>query len=160
MFCAMCDASNEPRCRHRLERGFTLLELMVTLGIFMFVLLGVGGMQLTTITGAQRSVDATLAANLASSAIEDLRVQNFDTLAAPAAPLQYDEYGALLVDNHGDPQTSGGYFAVTWTVGGGAGAKDVRVQVTWYPRVRFAGAESAGSGDPANVAMAAKIAKR
>jgi prepilin-type N-terminal cleavage/methylation domain-containing protein len=160
----MADEGSRRRRWQSAEQGFTLLELMVTLGIFMFVLLGVGGMQLSTITGGQRSVDATLASNLASSTLEDLRVQAFDTLAASAAPVQYDEYGALMVNGDGSLVTSGGYFAVAWTVtalgGGSAGAKDVRVEVTWSPRLRFGRFQSAGAADPSKVVMASKLAKR
>lgn len=112
------------RHRARRQRGFTLLELMLALGVFMTGLLGLLGMQLGIITGVQNANDLSLATNLATSSLDFLEVSDFDALAS----------GTQNFDNQGALTGGAGYFTVTTTITDDtAGLKNASVVVSWKP---------------------------
>lgn len=112
------------------EHGFTLLEVMITLGILSVGLLGLISMQLATVRGAQNAVETTLAMNLTSSGLDDLQLIDYATITTttvPGFPRKYDKQGIELA-------TSGGkeYFTVTANyVSAKTTYMDVRVTTTW-----------------------------
>lgn len=112
------------------EQGFTLLEVLVTLGILSVGLLGLIGMQLATVRGTQNAVETTLAVNLTASALDDLMLVDYSTITStsiPGFPRKFDKQGIELA-------TSGGteYFTVTANyVTAKTTYTDVRVTTTW-----------------------------
>ncbi len=68
------------------NRGFTLLEVLVAIGIFAFGLLALATMQTTAITSNSSSASLTVGAALAQGAMEDLMARSssdpFFTVAA------------------------------------------------------------------------------
>jgi len=81
------------------ERGFTLVEVMIALGILSFGVLAVASMQSSALLGTSRSNSVTIASNIATDRMERLMAIPFDNLAvlgsgdntyftgAPALPL-------------------------------------------------------------------------
>jgi len=64
------------------ERGFTLVEVMVALGILSFGVLAVASMQNTSLLGTARSNSVTTATNIAMDRMERLMALPFNTLTA------------------------------------------------------------------------------
>ena len=61
------------------EGGFTLIEVLVAMGILVFGLLAVGTMQMSAIRGNFFSGNTSAALTLASEKMEDLLNQNWET---------------------------------------------------------------------------------
>ena len=77
------------------ERGFTLVELMYALGYFMLGLTGLVSFQVMGAFTTQRAGDITLATNLTTATIENLRVQTPTSVVNAAQPIvtNYNRYG-------------------------------------------------------------------
>ena len=81
------------------ERGFTLVEVMIALGLLSFGVLAVASMQSSALLGTSRSNSVTIATNIATDRMERSMAISYDTLAvlgsgnntyftgAPALPL-------------------------------------------------------------------------
>ena len=85
--------SDHQRC----ERGFTFLEVMISLAVLSVGLLGLASMQIVSIKGAQNAAETSLAVNLANSALDELTLADFTTLLPsgfPGFPKTYDKQGA------------------------------------------------------------------
>jgi uncharacterized protein (TIGR02598 family) len=112
------------------QRGFTLVETMITLAILSTGMLGLMAMQLASVQGVQVAAETSLATNLASSVLDDLTLVDYTTLQTtgiPGFPRKFDKQGNELASN-----ASNEYFSVTAaviTVGGTY--VDIRVQTTW-----------------------------
>ena len=119
------------RLRHqRGEHGFTLIELMLALFIFMVGLAGITAFQIASMGAVQRSGDISIATNLAASTLEELRVTSYDHVVGTSSAF-YDRYGAAVAD--------GGYFTVTWVaVQLGVGQTDVEATTSWVHRLTVA----------------------
>jgi prepilin-type N-terminal cleavage/methylation domain-containing protein len=118
------------------EHGFTLLEVMITLGLLSVGILGLIGMQLATVRGAQNAVETTLATNLASSALDDLSLVDYSTITNTGItgfPRQYDKQGVEVGVSGGDV-----YFTVNAAyVAAKATYVDVRVTTTWANELKI-----------------------
>jgi type IV pilus assembly protein PilV len=64
------------------EKGFTLVEVMVASGIFVFGMLAVLGMLITSMGGNAEGRQITEATNIAASEIESLKLTDYDHLAS------------------------------------------------------------------------------
>jgi general secretion pathway protein I len=92
---------------HRLDRGFTLLEVMVALAIISTALVTLLGTHLMSLTLAQKNKEQTLAAMLARRKIGEIRTMPFDSLASDSGDFGPDypgagwemEVGAADIDN-------------------------------------------------------------
>ena len=107
--------------RRRAESGFTLMEVMIAFAILVVGILGVLSLQHMGIVHTALSGELTLASNLAATTIEDLRVQDFDSIDAD------EQY----YDKRAQPVSGFGYFKVTTEVTPSGNFKDVKVNVTW-----------------------------
>ena len=71
----------------RAERGFTLIEVLVALGIFGFVGLGIMGGLATAFRAQDTNRVHTIGENLARAVLEDIRSQDYQDLYTIAAPV-------------------------------------------------------------------------
>lgn len=121
-------ARNSERCA---ERGVTLLELMVTMGIVAVGILGLTSMNFHSARAVQDAAEIALAGNLASATLDEIQIQDYDLMTAGGVsgfPLFFDKYGRIaIVDTER-------YFRVdaeVESVVSSEGYKDVLVVVSW-----------------------------
>jgi type IV pilus assembly protein PilV len=134
------------------ERGFSLLEVMLGMVIFMIGMLGVIAMQVAMVRGTDFSAKVTEAATLAANRLERLMVLNYsdtDLDDTDADGTNQDanndgvdddggNFGLDDTGNQADHQSAGvgtnGVFNVYWNVAvdePAAKCKTVRVIVSW-----------------------------
>jgi type IV pilus assembly protein PilV len=104
----------------RQDTGFTLLEVLITLVILAIGMLGLAGMQVLSIRSNSFGQEMTVASTLAQNKLEELREEDFDTIA--------DSNDTCT--NYANGVT----FARTWTVADDTpanGMKTVEVVVSW-----------------------------
>jgi prepilin-type N-terminal cleavage/methylation domain-containing protein len=106
------------RIRIKNQKGFTLLEVMISVIILSVALLALAGLQIISIRGNSFGGTMTEAVTLARDKIEDLKKDNWDNLAA---------------GNYNDtPVVRGINYVRNWTVGAPANEmKEVTVSVSW-----------------------------
>jgi type II secretion system protein I len=108
--------------RSRAERGFTLIEVLVALGIMAVGLLGILALQRGAASASGYSRRATEAAILAEDKLEELRT----------TPLLLDREDADRVDAAGMANDDGP-FDRDWTLRfDGGRIVTITVKVTWY----------------------------
>ena len=107
------------------EKGFTLIESLISLLIFSTIFLGLTALQTSVIANNSSNKKITTATALAKDKIEDLKNKGFS-------------HSDLSVAAHTDSNNpvnergeKGGIFVRNWTVSGGSGTKDVTVYVSW-----------------------------
>ena len=118
---------NLPFRRQASQRGFSLVELFYALGYFAFGLEALVLFQIVGSYGSVRAGDISMATNLVSNRIEELRlVRPTDVIDAGASIKYFDHTGATLTG-------SSGYFTVTATPTQPVGARyyDLKANVTW-----------------------------
>jgi type II secretion system protein I len=103
------------------NRGFTLLEILITLAIFALGAIALANLQIVSIRGSGFNREATIATTLAQKRMEEL---------------ESSRYGAITSDETGVQEQNGGItYTITWTVKEGGTApnryKYVTVTVTW-----------------------------
>ncbi len=117
------------------QRGFTLVETMITLAILSTGMLGLMAMQISAVRGVQMAAETSLATNVAASALDDLTLVDYTTLQASGItgfPRKYDKQGNDLASNATNP-----YFTVNATVTATGGTYvDIRVQTTWASEMK------------------------
>lgn len=113
-----------PRMR-RTEHGFTLIETMIALAVFMVGLLALVSMQVSVIKNVQLANEMALATNLASAQLEEMELIDAATLEDGES--RFDNAGAQL------PADAEPYFTVTWVVTTPAATnlRDVTVTTSW-----------------------------
>ena len=107
------------------NKGFTLIEVLITMAIFSIGVLAVASMQYWSVRNTASGNIMTTATNLARSQMETLKsVPDITTLANGADPNN-------PIDADGNP---GGPFTRTWVVTnplGGSGTRQLQVTVGW-----------------------------
>ena len=111
------------RCKQMTNEGFTLVEVMIGMAIFLIGFLAVGSMQIAAINGNAGAREATEAATRATNQLETLIALPFESI------------------DDGDPETVGAY-TVSWEVldefeSPGTvlpNTKTITVTVTWQQR--------------------------
>jgi prepilin-type N-terminal cleavage/methylation domain-containing protein len=111
------------RSKQMTNEGFTLVEVMIGMAIFLIGFLAVGSMQIAAINGNAGAREATEAATRATNQLETLIALPYDSIVA------------------GGPVTDGAY-TVSWAVLDGTAAlntplpntKTITVTVTWLQR--------------------------
>jgi len=103
------------------NRGFTLLEILVTLVICALGALALANLQIVSMRGSGFNRDATFATTLAQRKMEELKSSSYSTVIANATGVQ--------------EQNAGTTYTTTWTVSESGTApnryKNVGVTVTW-----------------------------
>ncbi|MGH7858232.1 MAG: type IV pilus modification PilV family protein [Candidatus Binatia bacterium] len=108
--------------------GFTLIEVLVGVGIFLTTMVGLSSLLTTTMRTNNYARNVTAATNLAGDKMEELGATAYAALAGGSDPDPLTEAG-----------TAGGAGAIytrSWTVADGpeADTKLVTVTVTWLDR--------------------------
>jgi len=113
------------------NRGFSLLEVVVALGIFSIGILAIAGLQITATSGNAKARFATEAATLAQDVAERLLVLDYDH-ATPSVEFQLGTT-VVLPDPGGLPDPFGGRYRVRYEVAaaGLISARDITVRVFW-----------------------------
>lgn len=76
-------------------RGFSLVEVVLAMGILSFVILALMGLFSVGMTTDRRSTDATLVASMTSQVMGDLRLLQQKTPPDTRTNYQFDAYGQL-----------------------------------------------------------------
>jgi type IV pilus assembly protein PilV len=107
------------------NKGFTLIEVLITMAIFSIGVLAVASMQYWSVRNTASGNVMTQAANLARAKLEELKsVPDVMTLTNGAGPNN-------PIDADGKP---GGIFTRTWAITnplGGSGTRQIDVTVGW-----------------------------
>jgi len=110
------------------ERGFTLVEVMIALGILSFGVLAVASMQSSALLGTSRSNSVTIASNIATDRMERLMAISYDNLAVLGnGDNTYFSDAQELPLNMKDQD-------ITWNVTPGPVASSLRITVSVQPR--------------------------
>ena len=65
------------RCKHKKDRGFTLVEVLISLAFLVIGILGIAGLQKATMDGNKLANRITLAVTMAEDKIEELKRLGF-----------------------------------------------------------------------------------
>src|SRR5688572_30532743 len=106
------------------ERGFSLIEALVALVIFAFVLAGLGVLMLATTETNTQARRQTTALTVAQQKLEELMATSFTAITG----------GNDTVNEAGISAGANAYYTRVWTVASnspGAGMKTIVVTVTW-----------------------------
>lgn len=119
------------RRRGEREQGFTLLEIVICLGILTFGLLGVAAMQLHALRGGAQGRHTTQAMTIAQDQMEDFQRANFAGMTQTAgwvAPQTVKQQ----IDSNSGTQTEQTYD-LSWRITDEVAnwTKTVDVRVTW-----------------------------
>jgi Tfp pilus assembly protein PilV len=101
--------------------GFTIIELLLSLGVFMVGIAGIMSLQIVGANQVKNADDLSLATNLATAKLEEVQVSNLDTLANDSST--YDHGGGTCVGTC--------YFTVGWTVASTGKLVDIVVTTSW-----------------------------
>jgi prepilin-type N-terminal cleavage/methylation domain-containing protein len=105
------------RVRMKGQKGFTLLEVLISIIILSVALLALAGLQIISIRGNSFGGTMTEAITLARDKIEDLKRDDWDN---------------VVVGNHHDDQVERGIsYARQWVVQMVGQTKEVTVTVSW-----------------------------
>ena len=117
------------------ERGFTLIEVLVASVVFLIGMTGVFALESHLVHQTAQANYMSLASNLATSGIEELRMNRFQDVVGssdcsecdPILPCDFDASGAELTT------PDGLFFKRTWSAQTDAvnGVTDVTVTVRW-----------------------------
>jgi len=105
------------------EDGFTLIEFLVALFIFLLVASGLSAMIVTTIHANLHSRNGKIATTLAQNKIEEFR--NRASLAETTG------YASDPSNPLNEEAESGGIFYRSWNITTSTGPKIVEIKVTW-----------------------------
>ena len=120
------------------EGGFTLIEVLVAMGILVFGLLAVGTMQMSAIRGNYFSGNTSAALTLASEKMEDLLNQNWETgadLVDTTTANNTNLSSITTVDFEDTVNLGGTPYRRVWNIANSSGSmptsKAMTVIVTW-----------------------------
>jgi prepilin-type N-terminal cleavage/methylation domain-containing protein len=100
------------------EKGFTIIEVMIVIGIFAIGILSVASMQVSAFQGNRSATLRTRAITLASEQMENLISQNYGTIAGSTNPITVDHFDISWVVTNStslSPATKTIVVTVTWT---------------------------------------------
>jgi prepilin-type N-terminal cleavage/methylation domain-containing protein len=123
-------------------QGFTLVEIMIAMAIFLIGFLAVGSMQISAVNGNASARMRTSASILAGDIIEQLMRCPYESSACSIIRPDYSHIDPLGFGDHGpfddDPDGDGpdGAYQVRWTVANGPepNSKTIDVIVGWQKR--------------------------
>jgi type IV pilus assembly protein PilV len=101
-----------------IEKGFTIIEIMIVIGIFSIGILAVASMQVSAFQGNRSATLRTIAITLASEQMENLVSQNYGTIAGSTNPNTVDNFDISWVVTNStspSPTTKTIVVTVTWT---------------------------------------------
>jgi type IV pilus assembly protein PilV len=101
------------------EKGFTIIEVMIVIGIFAIGILAVASMQVSAFQGNRSATLRTMAITLASEHMENLASQNYGTIAGSNNPTTVANFDISWVVTNNTPLSA---------------TKTLEVTVTWNDR--------------------------
>ncbi len=107
----------QPNTKINNDKGFTIIEVMIVIGIFAIGILAVASMQVSAFQGNRSATLRTIAITLASERMENLISQ---------------DYGAIVSDSQAEDN-----FDISWTVTNDSplpDTKTITVTTTWNDR--------------------------
>jgi type II secretion system protein I len=98
-----------------LEKGFTLIEVLIAITIFAYGILAVAGMQIASMKGNTSARDLTEAGTVGSDQLEKLMLSSYDSISDDSRTK--DIYGITwtVQDNTPQPDTKTVIVNVSWT---------------------------------------------
>jgi prepilin-type N-terminal cleavage/methylation domain-containing protein len=111
---ALINLKNGNRKTGKRERGFTLVEVMVSLGILAFGILAVASMQSAALLGTSQSNAVSQATTVAMDRMERLLALPFTTWDPLPSPPNGDDDSAIFPEAPPDPPIN--VTSVTWSV--------------------------------------------
>jgi type IV pilus assembly protein PilV len=107
------------------EKGFTLIELMVTVAVLAVALLALAQMGVMAIQTNKSTSDYAIATRLAANKMDTLK----KTTYAELIPNNYVDPNNLLKPD----ETTGGTFSRSWVIASGStsGTRKITVEVSW-----------------------------
>ena len=117
------------KIRHRSKDGFTLVEIMFALFVFVVAILSVVWVAANSLQESRKTHMNTVATSLAQQKLEELR--NSDYFELTSGRDEDDDGIRIVLDEYGQ---SGGDFYRNWTVVEDdpmVGTKTITVYVTW-----------------------------
>jgi prepilin-type N-terminal cleavage/methylation domain-containing protein len=98
------------------EKGFTIIEVMIVIGIFAIGILAVASMQVSAFQGNRSATLRTMAITLATEHIENLVSQNYGSIAGSTNPNTVDNFDiSWVVTNSTSPSPATKTIVVTVT---------------------------------------------
>lgn len=132
------------RGAHRSQRGLTLVEVMISVGILAFVIVGLLQLFVYCSTLADAAGNMTLAVNEAQTKMEEIRNHDFDSIAADYA--SGGTPGSTFILN----SPSGTGTITVSEVGGSSQLLQIQIDVNWQNK----------DGRSASTTLISYIAKR
>ena len=110
------------------QKGFTLIEIMIAIFLLAVALLGLAAVTTSVIKGNSFSQTLTTATTLAKDKMEDLKAATYTTATQNASMWTGTDYASA--DGAVPPSATGSYYTRSWTAPG-ANTKTITVTVTW-----------------------------
>ena len=129
---------------HRSQRGFTLVEVMISVGVLAFVIVGLLQLFVYCSTLADAAGNTTVAVNEAQTKMEEIRNHDFDSIAADYAS------GGTPGNTFSLSSPSGTGTVTVSQVGGSSQLLQVQIDVNWQNK----------DGRSASTTLISYIAKR
>jgi len=105
------------------EKGFTLIEVLVSMGIFAITVLGLAIGAASVMRGNQTALYSTIATNLAQEKLEELKARTSANINATGSPENNISVSGVPVK-----------FSRSWTVASNSpttGVKQIDITVSW-----------------------------
>lgn len=132
----MEESMEKTETRMRFEAGFTLLEVLAAISIFMIGILAIASMQASALRGNSASMGMTEAVNAGQAMVERIMAMPFDPSTFPSTP-QQETYTSALGEQYtiewqaddGDPGDGDAWHDLDGD--GTNDAAEITVTVSW-----------------------------
>lgn len=99
--------------------SFSLVEVVIALGIVSFALISILGVMSLTVVAHRDAANDTVLTMMTEAAMQEVRNQGFSGLSAYSGYIYFDQYGQITADRYFSGTTGISYEANTTTTGGG-----------------------------------------
>ena len=108
-----------------MRKGFTLLEVMVALGVFTVGVLISAELHVVVAKGNKRQYQSTVAVYLLSNVLENLKTWDWNSVSDSSGELFYNREFELM------PSRVGSHYLVIWATDEFEYYREIRVQAFW-----------------------------